>query len=237
MLKVVRIGECGSTNLEARGREAFSVVAAERQTAGRGRLDHRWHSTPGANLTFSAVLPRHSDAEQNATMTLMSGLAVAEALGDGFEIKWPNDVYYNGRKVCGILCELDGDNVIVGIGINVNETEFPPELAGRATSLALIRGKSVDREAVMREVLQSLDAHYRMWLETGLAGLMEAFEKRDFLRGREVCVMQTDGDMRPACGIVRGIRKDGALMVGDEAVFAGEVRLPELPGEKVKKGY
>ena len=224
MMKIFRKEATESTNLDARGMEAFSVVTAERQTAGRGRLDHRWHSAPGANLTFSAVLPAHPDAATNATMTLMAGLAVAKALGEGFAIKWPNDVYFDGRKVCGILCEMDGDNVIVGIGINVNETEFPPELSARATSLALIRGAAQDRETTLCKVLSSLETYYRRWRQTGLMGMMEELAERDFLRGREVSVVQTDDDMNPVCGKVTGVREDGALIVGEVAIFAGEVK-------------
>ena len=224
MLNIHRLACSRSTNLDARGAAPGSVFVAERQTDGRGRLDHRWHASPGANLTFSVVLGAHPDPAQNATLPLVAGLAVAEALGPGFAVKWPNDVYFGERKICGILCERDGDNVIVGIGVNVNETAFPPELARQATSLKLLRGATQDKDAVLRDVLRALEQLYAGWRRDGFAPLLERFAARDFLFGRPVSVVQTDFDPSPVSGTARGIRDDGALWVDDVPVYAGEVR-------------
>ena len=144
--------ETESTNLDARAGRHGDVFTADYQTAGRGRLDHKWLSPPGANLMMSAVLSVEGlSPEQVATLPLVVGLAVAKAVRRLFvngqdvgrktedvKLKWPNDVLVGGKKLAGILCERNGDNVIAGIGINVGQTEFPPEIADRATSLALL---------------------------------------------------------------------------------------------------
>ena len=224
MLTIHRLDLSRSTNLDARGAPAGHVFVAERQTAGRGRLDHTWHATPGANLTFSVVLAAHPDPAVNATLPLVAGLAVAEALGPDFLVKWPNDVYFGERKLCGILCERDGDNVIVGIGVNVNETDFPSDLAERATSLQILRGAAQDKDAILSDILRTLEQLHADWLRAGLAPFLPRFAARDFLFNRDVAVVQTDLDSAPVTGRARGIRDDGALWVDDTPVYAGEVR-------------
>ena len=134
-----------STNADARDGRPGDVFAADFQTAGRGRLDHRWLAPPGVNLMFSAVLDvAGREPAEVATLPLAVGLAVAQALASlpawqasppRLAIKWPNDVLAEGRKLAGILCERNGDAVIAGIGLNVNQTEFAHELAARAVSL------------------------------------------------------------------------------------------------------
>jgi len=223
-MTIRRLAVSRSTNLDARGAAPYTVFVTDRQTAGRGRLDHKWHATPGANLTFSVVLPAHPDPAENATLTLLLGVAVAEALGPDFLVKWPNDVYAQDRKICGILCERDGANVIAGIGINVNETGFPPELASAATSLKLLRGHEVDKEAVLRDVLERIESLHAEWLETGFQPFMSRFAARDFLLGRAVAVWQTDSDPVPLSGLARGVQADGAILIDDVPVYSGEVR-------------
>ena len=134
-----------STNLDAREGVHGDVFTADEQTAGRGRLDHRWLSPPGANLMLSAVLDvADLPPEQIVTLPLAVGLAVhaciARFLPDRpIALKWPNDVYVSGLKIAGILCERHGDSVVAGIGVNVNQTVFAPEIAARATSLVVER--------------------------------------------------------------------------------------------------
>ena len=130
-----------STNADAREGHPGDVFVADFQTAGRGRLDHEWHAARGENLTFSVVLDA-ADASpaEVATLPLVVGLAVARAVGSllgkisEVAVKWPNDVLVGGRKICGILCERNGDAVIAGVGLNVNQTDFPAEIAGAALS-------------------------------------------------------------------------------------------------------
>lgn len=223
-MTIHRLDTTMSTNRDARGQPPWHVFVARAQTEGRGRLDHRWLSEAGLNLTFSAVVPAGGDVAEAATLPLVAGLAVVEALGDGFEVKWPNDVYFGGRKLCGILCERDGNNVIVGIGININQTRFPPAIADRATSLKLIHGRAFDLEAVLAQVLASLQSLHARWEKGGFGALLGDFAARDYLKNRPVSVFQTDADLAPVTGIAQGVTAAGALLVDGQEVFAGEVR-------------
>ena len=139
--------ETASTNRDARAGAHGDVYIADFQTAGRGRLDHKWLSPPGTNLMMSAVLDVGGlSPEAVSTLPLVVGLAVVRAVRSFLSaadartvaLKWPNDVLVGGRKVAGILCERNGDAVIVGIGINVKQRIFPPEIAARAISLAAL---------------------------------------------------------------------------------------------------
>ena len=135
-----------STNLDAREGKPGDVFTADEQTAGRGRLNHTWLSQPGKNLMMSVVLDVSGIVPQEvATLPLVVGLAAATAtsllLLRQTWIKWPNDVMIYGRKLAGVLCERHGDSVIAGVGINVNQRSFAPEIALRATSLLQIDGQ------------------------------------------------------------------------------------------------
>ena len=221
-----------STNLLAASGEPGDVFVAAEQTAGRGRLDHKWHSRPGENLLMSVVLDVAgiSPAEV-ATFPLLAGLAVVKSLSSFFilhssffiSLKWPNDVYIDSRKVCGILCERHGDRIVVGIGLNVRQREFPEELKEKATSL-MLSGIDVSVEDVMNKVLASLTEVYDAWRRGGFAALYREFAEIDFLKGRAVTVMRTDDDAFPVRGICGGIASDGSLLVGSELIYAGEVR-------------
>ena len=222
-----------STNLLAGSGEPGDVFVASEQTAGRGRLDHKWHSRPGENLLMSVVLDVAgiSPAEV-ATFPLLAGLAVIKTinhlsptptLNSNYLLKWPNDIYISSRKVCGILCERHGDRIVVGIGLNVRQCEFPEELKEKATSLRL-SGIDVSVEAVQNQVLASLAEVYDAWHRGGFAALYPEFAEIDFLKGREVTVMRTDDDASPVRGICGGIASDGSLLVGTELIYAGEVR-------------
>ena len=142
-----------STNLDARAGVHGDVFTAREQTAGRGRLGHKWYARAGENLTFSVVLSvADLPLEQVMTLPLVVGLAVRRVTGGA--VKWPNDVLVDGRKIAGILCERHGDNVICGVGVNVNQTAFEPEIAARATSLKLVRGAPQDLDAVLNALLK-----------------------------------------------------------------------------------
>lgn len=222
--------ETSSTNLDAREGRHGDVFTAGWQSAGRGRLDHKWLSPPGANLLMSAVIDVAAlSPEEAATFPLAAGLAVANAIGtfaapsEKPMLKWPNDVLLGGRKVAGILCERRGDNVIAGIGVNVAEQEFPPEIAGRACSI----GGGARVEAVRDAALSSLAAVYERWKGDGFASILEEIERIDFLKGRRVRVVQVDGG-EGIEGICRGIARDGALDVGGAMVYAGEVHVETM---------
>lgn len=220
--------ETVSTNLDARAGRPGDVFTADFQTAGRGRLDHKWLSPPGANLMMSVVLSVGGlPPEQVATLPLVIGLAVCEGVGEAIRarLKWPNDVLVEGRKLAGILCERRGDDVIVGVGVNVGQVEFPPEIAARATSLARLCGRAPTCAAVRDGLLERIGDEYGRWRRDGFAVAYPRIVALDCLKGRRLTVVQTDSDEEPIGGVCGGIRPDGSLDVGGRAIYAGEVRM------------
>ena len=230
--------ETASTNLDARAGTHGDVFTADFQTAGRGRLDHKWLSPPGTNLMMSVVLSVKGLAPDHvATLPLVAGLAVVQSLSSLIphpsSLKWPNDVLVGGKKIAGILCERHGDNVIVGIGVNVNQTAFTPEIADRATSLALVSSNLVSRLsssviAVRAAILRELDGLYSLWHSKGFAAVYPAIVAIDHLKGLKISVRQTDDDSAPLTGVSNGIMPDGTLDVGGAKVFAGEAHVESL---------
>ncbi len=213
-----------------------TIVVAEAQTSGRGRLGRTWHSPAGRNLYCSIVLrPRVVPADV-PQVALVLGLAVADALatipGLAPRIKWPNDVLLDGRKVAGILTEMDAEvervhHVIAGIGVNLNATRsaFPPELRAKATSVRLATGRPVDRAELTGRLLASVEARYGRFVGGGFARLAAEWESYSCLTGTEVRVVSPAGEV---AGRVLGLDPDGALRLRlpDGAlhrIVAGEV--------------
>ncbi len=223
--------ETTSTNDDARGGAHGDVFTARFQRAGRGRIGHQWLSPPGANVIMSAVLSVAGiPVERSASLPIAAGLAVARAVRRFLPLapvalKWPNDVLVGGRKIAGILCERSGDNVIVGIGINVERREFPPELKERAVALADLESFSGTVQNVLAAVLREMADVYSLWAEGGLSDFMPEIAELDFLRGRSVSVRQTDDDAAPVSGLCGGISEDGALMINASPVYAGEAHI------------
>ena len=225
-----------STNLDARDGKPGDVFTADEQTAGRGRLDHTWISPPGENLMLSAVLDVSGmEPQEVATLPLVVGLAAATAtsllLLRQTWIKWPNDVLIYHRKLAGILCERHGDNVIAGVGINVNQKVFAPEIALRATSLCQIDGTERPLEMVQRAFLKTLAPFYDNWRQNGFAAIHPLIVPCDALKGKHVGVLQTDTDATPITGLCGGIKSDGTLLVGDTPVYAGEAHVMKVSGD------
>jgi len=223
-----------STNLDARAGQPFDVFTADFQTAGRGRLDHVWQSAANQNLMFSIVLPLDLNLQpQPHTLPLVIGLAVLKSLSAyslfpipySLSLKWPNDILANGPKLSGILCERVGDNVIAGIGVNVNQTDFPSDIADRATSLARLLGHTVDRAELLDRLVDSIVAHHARWTKEGFSAIWPEFAPYDFLKGRTVSVLTTDSDPAPVTGLCGGIQRDGSLLVGTQNIFAGEAHI------------
>ncbi|MDR2496164.1 MAG: biotin--[acetyl-CoA-carboxylase] ligase [Tannerellaceae bacterium] len=173
---IIRLRETASTNLhmlellEKDSLPEGSVVTAEYQTAGRGQAGgSAWESAPAQNLTFSLLLrPEQIRAREQFILAQISALAVKETLdlfAGGFTVKWPNDVYWNNKKICGILIEntLMGEYIsssVVGIGLNVNQTAFP-EMEAAPVSLRMITGEMYEREALLQRLLRRLFDRYR----------------------------------------------------------------------------
>src|SRR5205807_6441415 len=145
-----------------------AVIAAEHQTAGRGRLGRRWEAPAGTAITASVML-RPPAGAQIQQLSLVAGLAVAETVEDALQlsaqIKWPNDVMVNRRKVAGVLAEARDGIVVLGIGLNVNQTreQLPGDVRVPAASLRTIDGVEHDRAPLLADVLVRLEAHYSAW--------------------------------------------------------------------------
>ena len=222
----------GSTNAEAaRLARPFHVVVTDHQQAGRGRLGRTWETPASTSVTMSVLLPA-PDAGRG-WMPLVTGLAVrdavAEVTGLQADLKWPNDVLLPAdeeRKVCGILCELQPGGVVVGLGINVDQSreELPVDTA---TSLRLAGAADVRREDLVVAVLERL-AHWHGLLSSGPQGRAQvhaAYRKACVTIGREVELHVTGGDVRRVRAV--GVDDDGRLVVsgpsGEYAVAAGDV--------------
>jgi BirA family biotin operon repressor/biotin-[acetyl-CoA-carboxylase] ligase len=203
-------------------------VVAEEQTAGQGRHGHRWHSEAGAGLYCSLVL---RPGEAAPVITLALGMATAEAIarvtGLRPDLRWPNDVMAGERKLAGILVQMAGAALVAGIGINVNHREFPPELAGEATSLRLELGREVPREDLLAALLPAADSYCKMLKEGGREAILNLFTRcSSYASGKRVVVEQAGGAIR---GVTAGLDPAGFLRVrrddgSDTLILAGGVR-------------
>jgi BirA family biotin operon repressor/biotin-[acetyl-CoA-carboxylase] ligase len=190
-----------------------TVAVADVQTAGRGRLGRTWEAPPRSAVLVSVLL-RPSADRPLPQLALVAGVAVADALeeltGLSVQIKWPNDVMLRRTKVAGILAEARESAVVVGIGVNVNQTR--EQLPNRGGSLRTATGLEWDRDAVLDAVLGALGTRYEQWRVGGLDAVYDGLGSRDFLRGRSVTVDGTSGTAEL-------IDRDGRLRV---AVGQGE---------------
>ena len=218
--------EIESTNAEAKtlaadGAPEGTVVIAECQTAGRGRLGRRWTSPAGKGLLFSVILRPALPMSDAHLLTLVAATAAAEAIekqtGVAVRIKWPNDLYVDDRKLGGILTEVSGEQdeidwVIVGIGLNVNTEygELPVPLRRTAASLKMAAGHLFDRSELLARILLSLEESYVSALRSGFGSSLEAFRSRDYLSRRTVSVQTREG---PVVGEALGIDDRGALLL------------------------
>jgi len=218
--------ECESTQLLIAPDAAEGTVAvADFQSAGRGRLGRTWEAPSGTALHASIAL-RPPPSRPPQELTLVGAVAAADAVEEATElfvqIKWPNDVMLNRRKVGGVLGELREGMVVLGIGININQTreQLPPDARQPAGSLRTITGREHDRDEVLSTLLRRLERHYDVWLGAGLAGLYDDIGARDFLRGRMVTV---DGVTATAAGIDRTGRLELDVAGERRFVESGEV--------------
>ena len=159
---------CTSTQRELTDADAEgTVVATGHQTEGRGRLGRSWEDEPGTSLLFSLLLTPNVPAERLPELTVLAAEAVAEAVGG--QVKEPNDVLLGGRKLAGVLGEASDSRVVLGIGVNANQTtdQLPPETRLPATSLRLERGTPVDRAELLAAILAGLERRYEAWLSAG----------------------------------------------------------------------
>ena len=219
-----RVASCESTQLLLGPDDPEGTVAvADFQTAGRGRLGRAWTAPPGTALLCSVLL-RPPKGRSVAQLSLVGGLATAQAveaaLGRAARLKWPNDVLVDGLKVAGVLAEAREGIVVLGIGLNVNQTaeQLPPDARIPAASLRTLDGVERDRDALLADLLARLGAAYDTWLAAGLAALHEELTERDALAGKAVAV---DGRV----GRALGIDEEGRLVLDSGPVESGEVSL------------
>ncbi len=205
--------ETSSTNDDAlelakAGAEPGTVILAESQTQGRGRRGAVWMSPPGTSLTFSYLTSHEYISGASLYPSLLAGLSCVRALkqlGISVLVKWPNDLYLNGKKLAGILTEMTGSYLVIGIGINVNVSSFPSELQDIATSLSIEIGAPVSREKILAELIKSL--HQTLHSSAShIDGLRECCA----LTGRAV-TLTTSG--RRIEGHVRGLGDEGELLL------------------------
>ncbi|MCX7990217.1 MAG: biotin--[acetyl-CoA-carboxylase] ligase [Aquificaceae bacterium] len=201
----------------------WSVVVANRQTAGRGRLGRVWHSSEGG-LYLSLSLP--TGLRDETTIPLLIAGAVADYLKSlGFmpAIKWVNDVYLQGKKVCGVLTERLKDRLLVGIGINLNQESFPEGL--EAVSLKMVSGRNFEKVDFLLGLLEFLWKNIERLREEGFSAMREVIESRLLFKGSEVTVYTP----QPVVGILQGIDKEGSLLLltheGVKSFQVGELTL------------
>jgi BirA family biotin operon repressor/biotin-[acetyl-CoA-carboxylase] ligase len=217
--------------LAAAGCPSGTVIGADEQTAGQGRLGRGWYSEAERGLYFTVVLRLGLPARELPVLTLALGLAMSEAITETTALKpdlrWPNDVLLGERKCAGILTHLHDGAVLAGIGLNVNHSKFPPEIAALATSLRLASGHSHVREAILIVLLQQIDRYCACLQQQGKTAILDEFARRSsYVTGRRVTV---EGPDSLQIGTTAGLDPSGFLILRKDdgqrsLILAGGVR-------------
>lgn len=245
--EVFHYEEIESTNNIAKGKAEENapegtMIIAESQTAGKGRLGRPWFSPKGKGLWFSLILRPRVNPREAGKFTMLAAVAIAKVLREKYGlsvgIKWPNDILYQGKKLCGILLEIKAeadmvDYLILGIGLNVNleESDFPPEVRERATSLRLELGRPVMRLELLQELLAEMENQYLLAREKSFAPIMQSWMNYNITLGREVLITTWQEQYR---GKAIGIDPSGGLVVElpDKSIrtfYSGDVTLQGEP--------
>lgn len=237
----------GSTNADVRrmaedDAENGLLVVADAQTSGKGRRGRQWESEKGTNLYFSMLLKPDIAPDKASMITLVAAYSVAKVIekntGLDAKIKWPNDIVVGKKKVCGILTEMSMErdyihHIVVGIGINVNEEEFPDEIRDMATSLKKEVGRIVSRANLLCDILLQFEKDYSAFLAAeDLKPFIDDYNKMLVNKGALVKVLDPKGEFS---GIAGGINEEGMLIVFKEngqieKVYAGEVSVRGMYG-------
>ena len=210
------------TRLAKEGQEEGTVVIADAQSAGRGRIGKRWFSPPGVNLHLSVLLKPSIKVTEARFLTLIGSLAIADTVASynlKTQVKWPNDVLVNDKKVAGVLADVqlqNGqiDHLVLGMGVNLNIDRpmmdlYFGEAAAGATSIYEALGKAIDRNAFAAQLLEQLERHYFAFLEKGKDPVLEQWREQSFL-GRRVSVKEEDMHVE---GIALNLDAEGCLIV------------------------
>jgi len=231
--KIYSLEVIESTNTFARtlsDGEEGTLVIAEEQTAGKGRQGRTWNSEKGKNLTFSVIMKPKNLQRAAGLLPLCAGLAVVEAVKTcttiNAECKWPNDVLIDGKKVCGILCETSTTGIVLGIGINVNQTSFPPELQPRAASLSLQTKREEDRLELLVIILERLEHWYKKLMGESILEIVNTWKAHSTMLGKQVKVSLHN---QTISGIAVDLDLSGALLLQRNGIitkiFSGDVHL------------
>ncbi len=235
-----------STNIQAKrlaedGGVHGTLVVAGRQETGKGRRGRTWESPKNSGIFMTLLLRPAVRPEDASMLTLVAAISVAKAIRSGLElpaeIKWPNDIVLNGKKICGILTEMSTEiefinYVVIGIGINVANQEFPEEIAAMATSIALESGKQIYRAELIEAVWEQFEIYYDKFCRTGdLSEIREEYNRCLVNLDRQVRILDPQ---EPYEGIAKGITLRGELMVETEdemkLVTSGEVSVRGIYG-------
>ena len=236
-----------STNTKAqelaeKGYPSGTLVVADKQIAGKGRRGRNWESPSGCGVFMTLMLKPDINPNNASMLTLVSALAVAKALADitgkDAKIKWPNDIVIDGRKVCGILTEMSAqfdyiNNIVIGIGINVNNSSFPEEISATASSLRLLSGgKKYRRAEIIEKIMEYFEKYYSIFLETeDLSALVNEYDAMLVNMKQQVKVLDPK---EPFEGKAMGITKTGELIVDTwesrKLVSSGEVSVRGIYG-------
>lgn len=221
-----------------------TLVTADAQEAGVGRRGRSWSSEQGQGIYMSLVLRPNLPTNKASMLTLVSAMAVSKAIYEMIKdcgvypfIKWPNDIVLRGKKVCGILTEMSTkkgeiDYVVVGIGVNVHNREFLPEISQMATSIEMEIGHGVARERIVELIWMQFEKYYDIFMGTyDMSLLQEEYQQMSANKGRRVTVLDPAGEFE---GTARGITTNGELIVdtteGQRLVSSGEVSVRGIYG-------
>ncbi len=235
-----------STNTKAKelaeqGHPQGTLVVAERQTLGKGRRGRQWESPAGDGIFMTMVLKPDINPNNASMLTLVTALATARAItvvtGEPAQIKWPNDIVMDGRKIVGILTEMSAQfdyisHIVIGVGINVHNDTFPEEIAQTAGSLYLVCGRRFHRASLIEAFLEEFERMYEIYLQTeDMTGLQKEYESMLANKGRQVRVMDPKDSFE---GRAMGITKKGELIVDTwesrKMVSSGEVSVRGIYG-------
>lgn len=245
--KIIYYDETDSTNIRAKqlgedGMPHGTLAVADKQSAGRGRRGRGWETPKGCNISMSILLRPEIPPVKAPMLTLVMAQSVAEGLkestGVDVQIKWPNDIVLHGKKLVGILTEMSTEidyinHVVIGVGINVNMTEFPEELKEKATSLKIEIGQAIKRSPIIAAVMRSFEKNYSLFIEAGdLRPIQDAYNSLLVNRGKEVRIL---GAKEEYNAFALGVNEEGELLVRredgtEEAIYAGEVSVRGVYG-------
>jgi BirA family biotin operon repressor/biotin-[acetyl-CoA-carboxylase] ligase len=202
-----------------------TLVISDEQTEGRGRLGRTWHSPKGTGIWMSLILRPKLSLNRIPQLTLMTAVAIVKAIkvvtGIECQIKWPNDIFYNGKKLVGILTELQAEEnqakaVIIGMGMNVNLTaeDLPDDIIKIATSIQMITGKPCSRAHLIQVILAQMESFYHLYIEAGFSLIKTLWETYAMNMDRIITARNVNGQV--VKGFARGINDEGVLLLEDQ---------------------